>query len=118
MNELSWLIYLAEVFGNLGVLAAIVMIIAGFTTGLCTILHAVENEAFWVHKPLLLVTAVAALLATVVPSKNTIYAIAASEMGEKALNTPVVNKATKALEAWLDKQIADATSEDDANEDK
>jgi hypothetical protein len=39
------------------------------------------------------------------PSQTTMYAIAASQMGEQALKTPLAGKAGKALEAWLDKQI-------------
>ncbi|WOF44326.1 hypothetical protein KNJ79_05185 [Sphingopyxis indica] len=47
-----------------------------------------------------------------VPSKETFYAIAASEMGEQALKSPIMTKAGKALEQWLDKQLDDG--DDDA----
>jgi hypothetical protein len=47
------------------------------------------------------------VLAAMCPSKTTIYGIAASQMGEQALKTPLAGKAGKALEAWLDKQIAE-----------
>lgn len=118
MNELSWLIYLAGALNNVGVLFGLVAIITGLTAGFLTLARAIERDQFSPPNGLLILCAVAALVASVVPDRNTIYAIAASEMGEKMLETPVANKATKALEAWLDKQIADATSEDDANEDK
>jgi hypothetical protein len=59
-------------------------------------------------KPLLVSFVVCALIATVIPSKDTIYAIAASEMGERALQTPTADKAVQALNAWLDRQIAPA----------
>ncbi len=49
------------------------------------------------------------VLAAATPSKETVYAIAASEMGEELLKTPTAAKATKALDAWLDKQIAENT---------
>lgn len=49
------------------------------------------------------------LLGAALPSKETVYAIAASEMGEELLKTPTAAKATKALDAWLDKQIAEQT---------
>lgn len=45
-------------------------------------------------------------LAAAAPSKETVYAIAASEMGEELLKTPTATKAVKALDAWLDKQLA------------
>lgn len=44
--------------------------------------------------------------AALLPGRDTVYAIAASEMGEQALKTPLAGKAEKALEAWLDHQIA------------
>lgn len=39
------------------------------------------------------------------PSKDTVYAIAASEMGERVITSPLGLKAGKAIEAWLDRQI-------------
>jgi hypothetical protein len=45
------------------------------------------------------------LTASIIPSKETVYAIAASEMGENVLNTQTGDKAVKALNAWLDRQI-------------
>ena len=117
MNELSWLIYLAGALGSVGVVAAVVMVIAIIAGVFYTMFNAIENEVFTVHKGLLITASVAAFIGVVVPDRNTIYAIAASETGEKMLATPVANKATKALEVWLDKQIKDATADDDANED-
>lgn len=39
------------------------------------------------------------------PSKDTVYAIAASEMGESVLKSETGSLATQALNAWLKKQI-------------
>lgn len=47
-----------------------------------------------------------------IPSRDTFYAIAASEMGEQALKTPIATKAGKALEKWLDEQIGDKPNGD------
>lgn len=47
------------------------------------------------------------VFAAAVPPKETIYAIAASEMGEELMKTPTATKAVKALDAWLDKQLAE-----------
>lgn len=44
-------------------------------------------------------------IAVFCPSQETVYAIAASEMGESALNTPLASKAGQALEAWIDSKI-------------
>jgi hypothetical protein len=46
-----------------------------------------------------------ALLGGLTPSRETIYAIAASELGEEALKSSAATKAQQALNAWLDKQI-------------
>lgn len=40
------------------------------------------------------------------PTRETMYAIAASEVGEDVLNSPTGSKAVRALDAWLDRQIA------------
>lgn len=47
-----------------------------------------------------------AFTAAALPSKDTVYAIAASQLGEQVLKTPLANKAEQAVETWLDKQIA------------
>lgn len=47
---------------------------------------------------------VLSLTGAVLPSRDTMYAIAASQVGEQALKTPLAEKAEKALEAWLNKQ--------------
>lgn len=39
------------------------------------------------------------------PSQDTVYAIAASELGDRALHSQVVGTAEKALESWLNRQI-------------
>lgn len=111
VNSLSWMIYLADVTGGLNSLA-------GFVGGGATIIFAVwpwRNQ--WMDdfhngegvrpapKRLVAIALGAFLIAAILPSSSTIYAIAASEMGEKALNTQTGGKAVKALDAWLDRQI-------------
>lgn len=56
-------------------------------------------------KPIVITLVVLAALMTIIPGRNTVYAIAASEMGERALATPTASKAVVALNAWLDRQI-------------
>lgn len=69
---------------------------AVFGVKLRTALGLIVGMLFWVG-------------AVALPSRETVLAIAASEMGERALQTPTATKAFKALDAWLDKQIAPAT---------
>ncbi len=115
MNSLSWLIYLADVCDNVDwvfSLITVLMTIAFIVWGLVG-MAASDTETdpdFWKgwRKIGWVVPAsalAAILLGSVVPSKETIYAIAASEMGEKALNTQTGGKAVKALNVWLDRQI-------------
>jgi hypothetical protein len=58
-------------------------------------------------KNYLIASAIALAVASLIPSKTTIYAAAAVAAGEKALATPTGDKAVRALNAWLDRQIAD-----------
>ena len=96
MNNLSWMIYAADVAGSVGyvsgtaitvgiVTGAIAMVVAG-----CTM----ESEPQiakaclrYAHKVVLPCTIGAAIALVVIPSETTIYAIAASETGEEVLNS-------------------------------
>jgi hypothetical protein len=123
MNSLSWLIYLADVAESAGgwlsflsTLAVIILVVGAIAAGLMT--HAIadgadEKELVAVRNGILSVVLKAALpiwiclglLDIVVPSKETIYAIAASELGETALKSDTGNRAVAALNSWLDEQI-------------
>ena len=120
MNNLSWMIYLAGVAGSLGV--ALVLLAIG-TAATCAIgvvygahlkdesyrdkylwQEGHEVQRFWLRA--LGVPIALLLLRIPIPSQDTVYAIAASELGEQALHSPTGSKAVQALEAWLDRQIA------------
>lgn len=124
MNNLSWLLYAADVTGGVNN----VLSTASFGTaigGTATIVgRAIRNDFDNIRRaekaPLwkggwkassgfYKVAFACALAASIIPSKTTIYAIAASEMGENVLKSQTGNKAVKALNAWLDKQIAGET---------
>ena len=45
-------------------------------------------------------------LAIILPSPSVLYAAAALNMGQEAIHTPTGDKAVRALNAWLDRQIA------------
>lgn len=102
MNSLSWLIYFADIVSNLqGVLAAVSVVLV------VAMLPATEGFSK-TFKGLKLYVTIAILLgaiATILPSKNTVYAIAASELGEQVLVSNTGKKAVAALEAWLDAQV-------------
>jgi hypothetical protein len=115
MNGLSWLIYLADVADNLDNLLSFMQgagLVGGVILGIAAFVGADEMEAkdwatwrrvaFRLTLPAFLT---GALVGSVVPSKETIYAIAASEMGEEVLDG-TEGRAMKALNSWLDRQIA------------
>lgn len=137
MNQLSWLIYLADVAGSVdGV--SLALMITGVPAGVAAFLRCDDADrkrwdererdhrcypTLYPNPPagerpdtgfplrkygarLLVLTTVSGLLFALTPTKETVYAIAASEMGEKALQSPTATKAMKALDAWLDRQIA------------
>jgi hypothetical protein len=116
MNELSWLIYLADVSHSIGNMCAAVLVFGGFT-GFCLSIGFAAASAYddedtrkpfvkalkWLGAAIL----VAGIISAIAPSRNTVYAIAASEMGERALETETATKAFKALDAWLDRQLGE-----------
>lgn len=119
MNQLSWFLYWAGVLPNLAtvvIILGIVIILSsliGFTVLCC--IHADSCGNFnppvwvWVAPSVgVLSSFVLFSAAALVPPTETFYAIAASQVGEAAMKTPLAGKAGEALTAWLDKQIRDA----------
>ena len=122
MNDLSILLCLADVAGNIGwifnmlfglsILCALLTLVVGGVMAD----DGTANEKDWRRWKRWLIGSIAVFLSTAlasafIPSKETVYAIAASEMGEEVLNSGVGTRATKALEVWLDKQITEQTKE-------
>lgn len=108
MNTLSWFLYFADVFSSLGALLAMGSIAMAFVW---LILGAILSDSApgqlprwwkicWVIPPIMI------FVSALIPSKNTMYAIAASELGQQAVESRVGQKALQAIEAWIDQQIA------------
>ena len=115
MNSLSWMLYLADVVGSAGKLFGIIGFLgaAGFAFATLASLgmmsdgeHEDAARCKTVAGWLAVIGFPSLLLSILAPSSDTIYAIAASEMGETALNSETGGKAVQALNAWLDRQIA------------
>lgn len=108
MNDLSWLIYLADVVGGLrlalgiSIFVSIVLIPWACAAGVDLYNIEVHDLPF---KSIAAWFLILGLVLIITPSKNTIYAIAASEMGEEVLESETASKAMKAVDAWLDRQI-------------
>lgn len=124
MNSISWFIYWGNAFDNLrtvvgpiafftfiALLTATVGRVAVFVGARC------KDEGCIEFRPTmnsLLVLAVclwlpSAALYVAVPEKNTVYAIAASQVAERVAETDAVkgiaSDAAKALQAWIGKQL-------------
>ena len=114
MNNLSILLYLADVLDDVGT-ALTVMGVFGAAAGALLWLMALDKDpsfdAVRPYRHTIFYALAAILVSCLFPSKDTMYAIAASEVGEEVLNSGVGTRATKALEAWLDKQIDEQTKE-------
>ena len=114
MNQLSWILYAANVCDNAAWLLSILTILGTIGAILWAVIGLIEDSlrseqwcnwrrcGLYVILPCWLLGVIPGIF---VPSKETVYAIAASEIGEQALHTSVGNKAFKALDSWLDKQI-------------
>jgi len=133
MNSLSWLLYAADVSSGVdATLSAIAGLsaVGSIASGIACCIFRFSSPGFWswqdsdererIRKQwgagasfsakslkvscAILIASMA--VSAVIPARGTIYAIAASEMGEKVLMTQTGDKAVKALDAWLDRQIA------------
>jgi hypothetical protein len=142
MNSLSWMIYFAELSGSVSAFLTFLAVVSGIATFGCVAgwcctqgsphirswerdtaeadLKVADHKRMHTEFRKMIPRVASAMVvigltATVLPSRNTVYAIAASEMGETLINTPTAGKAVKALDAWLDRQIAGETDKPDAD---
>lgn len=118
MNSVSWFIYVAQVSDSLGSL----FVFIGVVIGLCTLAsygvprianfgdgHGPNDSDYWAEKPLrawfCALAVICLVIGNLMPEKNTMYAIAASQVGEQIVKSDIANDATKALQQWIKKQI-------------
>jgi len=125
MNTLSWFLYFADVVSGLdrffGMVALLsVFVFVGVAIWYIASFHDYKQwkgtEYEHVYTPTiqrqvlllsLTVLLVSATCSSLFPSKNTMYAIAASEMGEKVLTSELGTKAQQAIEVWITQQIGE-----------
>lgn len=128
MNQLSQLLYAGNVAGNLGgffvffgiltLIYTIVCFIASFICDTEGSRYSDDEErarnmkfarnARRLALPGFVFTFLLWTAAAFMPSQDTVYAIAASEMGESALKSETGSLATQALNSWLKEQITPA----------
>lgn len=88
MNTLSWLLYAAEVVSNIGALLVATGAFGLLGLVIVSIIYAVEKGGLVPNFGRYVAALVVSLLVGAsIPSRNTIYMIAASEMGEKVAPT-------------------------------
>lgn len=125
MNRLSWLLYAANVSENIGGLLIFLGVIAAVMAAAIFIISFYEFDTICRWDPedvrnahikkvlkrrsgsywLIILAFIIWIIAAFTPGKDTVYAIAASEVGEQVLKSETGNLATQALNAWLKKQI-------------
>ena len=142
MNDLSWMIYFADISPSLarfvGVVSCVLAVISAFMVMIYVAGSEETHERYtydsdgrrsgppiveytdaarsyqrlrftlWTAPLFLLLCGASNLM----PSKETIYLIAASESGEYLLETPEAAKAMAVVNKWLDKQLADDAPKD------
>lgn len=120
MNDLSWLIYLADIAGRVGGLlifltvlsgtAAVVSLIVAFAAAIDDYLE-IAAAARRIFRQALPASIACGLIAGFIPDRQTVMMIAASEIGQRAVNSPnvaaVVDPSLELLKAWIAKTTAD-----------
>jgi len=120
MNSLSWLIYLADVAGSVGefftfisIMCGIVAIVSGVTILIASSNHEVEIAVSAKARMRLALSGMIAtgLVAGLIPNKQTVLMIAASEIGERAMSSTqvagVVDPSIDLLKTWIAKTTED-----------
>lgn len=97
MNNLSWILYFADVAGKIGGASTVLSALLGLASiggAIIVVGTRVENDNPKYHASMWMLVAPVSLLvvflsiAVVTPSKDTIYLIAGSEIGETVVKTP------------------------------
>lgn len=120
MNMVSWFLYGSDLVDKIGNFCFAVLItgvfvgIMGLIFGPMILMMLEDTEITSAQiaravKTAAIVWCCAAVLYVFIPSKNTLYAIAASEVGEKVVQSEAVqgiaSDAQKALAQWIKRQI-------------
>ena len=115
MNSLSWFIYLTGIADNVVLCCAIILFIGVFIGIIGAIFMAIEwDDALsdWPKKSLIkyyfITMAVTMVVGSVVPSRKTLLLIAASEIGQTAVNSKtaqdVIDPGMDLLKTWIKRE--------------
>jgi len=120
MNDLSWLIYLADIAGSVGGILTFLAVIAGATavvslivTGIAVADRHLETAAAArrIFRQAMPAGIACGLIAGFIPGRQTVMMIAASEIGQRAVNSAsvagVVDPSLELLKTWIAKTTAE-----------
>lgn len=114
MNSLSWMIYAAEVFNNLGMFLGLVgfggLLIIILTAGFSGLLGVAGDEDKLKQASVramrkIWMPVVALALSVVIPSSQTIYLIAASEAGATVISNPEMKEVFNDLKTIIKSKL-------------
>ncbi len=121
MNDLSWLIYLADVLPNLRESFGLFLLVSAASSVVLIVNYFITVANDELEKAILLkgflkltlpTTLVLTLLWAAIPSKDTIYLIAGSEAGEFVVNTPEAREILNGVKEVIQLQIEDLKPKD------
>ena len=104
MNTLTWFIYWADVLPSLAKGLTILFLCSFIISVFINAYHLIERKCkkyIWMS----FLCAFMLLLSSFIPSQNTLYAIAASEMGEDVYKSEQGQKIVKQLSDWVESQL-------------
>lgn len=104
MNSLSWFLYLADVVSSMQMLFTLIGLFGLVGGTISSIAAYMESSIKW-PAVIPIISLFMLFAAALLPSKSTMYAIAASELGEQAAKSELGQKGIKAIEAWIDEQL-------------
>lgn len=115
MNSISWFLYLADVipslakvFGVSGIILSIILVIAWF---ICLVslgdsdFDGCRTSVKSLSKWLVPVAFTLIIIATIIPSRQTIYLIAGSEVGQVVVETPEAREIFNDIRTIIKQQI-------------
>ena len=111
MNLLSWFLYFSDAIPALAAtlwLISIAIFIVLFIVWFNRVTDAYYKKGDIKTRKYfqcVILSAAICCIASIFPSKNTMYAIAASELGQKAVDSELGGKALKAVEQWIYSQV-------------
>lgn len=102
MNNVSWFLYLVQIISNIGVITVIVLIVLGLSFIILLVFGAIEQDLHYsklsenpiwpIVRNIGIVLAIFTTIGVFIPSKETMYMIAASQVGEQVIQLQQVQE--------------------------